>query len=108
DNFDYDPKGSAKQFVPEAADRLEKLAESFECLDSFERDSLEHALDALANELGIKRAALIHPARLAVSGMTMGPGLYDLLVTVGRERTIRRMRRAAEHIRTLKHDTVTD
>ncbi|MCH7879907.1 MAG: hypothetical protein IH914_11405 [candidate division Zixibacteria bacterium] len=108
DNFEYDEKGVARQFIPDSAGRLGTLADRFEALESFDKDSLEQALDTLATELDIKRAALIHPARLAVSGMTMGPGLYDLLVTIGQERTVERLRRAVAFVRELKHDPVTE
>ena len=108
DNFEYDEKGVARQFTPDSAGRLDTLADRFEALESFDKDSLEQALDALATEQDIKRAALIHPARLAVSGMTMGPGLYDLLVTIGQERTVERLRRAVAFVRELKHDPVTE
>ncbi len=102
DKFGYDEKGDRKQFVPEAADRLAALADEFESASSFELESLEAALDVVAEKYDVKRAALIHPTRLAVSGLTVGPGLFDLLVLVGREKTLTRMRRAAEYIRTKK------
>ncbi|HSH00211.1 MAG TPA: glutamate--tRNA ligase [candidate division Zixibacteria bacterium] len=98
DEYTYDEQGAAKQFVPEAADRLRALAARFERAEPFDHDTLESELGALSDDLEIKRAALIHPTRLAVSGMTVGPGLFDLLVTIGRERTVERMRRAAEYI----------
>lgn len=106
DDFTYDEKGVSKQFIPESANRLSALADSFEALQTFDKESLEQALDALATELDVKRAILIHPTRLAVSGMTMGPGLYDLLITVGQQRTVERMRRAVVFVKELKHDPV--
>ena len=99
DDFNYDEKGVRKQFIPEAAERLVTLADAFKSVESFEKESLEQALDNVAEKLAVKRAALIHPTRLAVSGLTVGPGLFDLLVTVGRERTLDRMQRAVEFIR---------
>ena len=49
-------------------------------------------------ELEIKKGLLIHPTRLAVSGMPTGPGLYDLLVTLGRDTVVERMKKAVEYI----------
>ncbi len=102
DNFDYDEKGDRKQFIPEAAERLTALANEFETKSVFDKESLEEALDTIAEKFEIKRAALIHPTRLAVSGLTVGPGLFDLLVTVGLEKTLVRMRKAVEYINSKK------
>jgi len=95
----YDEKGVKKQFTPENADRLEKLADRFESLKRFDQENLERTLKGMAEELDLKAGMLIHPTRLAVTGMTKGPGLYELLELVGREETVKRMRKAAEYIR---------
>jgi glutamyl-tRNA synthetase len=95
----FDPKGAEKHFIPENADRLEMLAERFEKLGKFDHDSLEGTLKGLAEELDIKTGQLIHPTRLAVSGMTKGPGLYDLLGVLDRIETVERLRAAADYIR---------
>jgi glutamyl-tRNA synthetase len=95
----YDEKGEKKHFLPENAERLETLANKFEALDGFDQEKLETALKELAEELDIKTGQLIHPTRLAVTGMTKGPGLYELLELLGREEVVKRMRTAAEFIR---------
>jgi len=102
DEFDYDRKGVEKRFKPESADYLEKLADRFEALSEFNHDSTMNALNGLAEELGIGKGKLIHPTRLAVSGVTAGPGLYDILEAIGREQTVKRMRKGAEYIRNMK------
>lgn len=95
----YDQKGKEKHFSPDAAERLEELAGRFAGLDRFSRESCEQALTDLSETLGIKKAQLIHPTRLAVSGVTAGPGLYDMLVVLGREAVVERMRTAIDYIR---------
>lgn len=99
-NFEgeYEAKAEAKQFTPEAADRITSLADRFEALDDFTHDKTEACLSSLAEELAIKRGQLIHPTRLAVSGMSVGPGLYDLLVTLTKPIVIERMRQAVTYI----------
>jgi glutamyl-tRNA synthetase len=97
--IEYDPKGVKKQFKAENADRLETLADRFEKLDNFTHAGLESALKGLAEKLDCKTGQLIHPTRLAVTGMTTGPGLYELLELLGREQTVARMRAAARYIR---------
>jgi len=92
----YDPKGVAKHFNREGAGGLlHLLAERLEGA-SFEKEALEVLYTSLAEERGVKRGELIHPTRLAVTGRTMGPGLFDILEILGPERVISRLVRAAD------------
>lgn len=95
----YDPDGKDKYFTVEAADRLDKLADVFDGLTEFTHDTVEAALNHLAESLDVKAALLIHPVRLAVTGRTKGPGLYELLVLLGRQESTARMRAAARFIK---------
>jgi len=100
DPVSYDVKGEKKHFRDTAAaERLETLAERFAVLDPFTAESTENATRLLAEELGIGGGKLIHATRLAVSGMTAGPGLFELLTVIGTERVVARMRQAAHYIR---------
>lgn len=97
--FEYDEKADGKYFGPDAIERLEKLADRFEAVEKFTTEAAEQALTLLSEELGINKAQLIHPSRLAVSGMPSGPGLYDILVILTQAEVVRRMRQAADYIR---------
>lgn len=94
ESFDYNPESVAKHFVPENRPRLAALRDAFSKLDDFSAANLESALKATAAELGVKVGALVHPARLAVSGSNAGPSLYHLLEVLGKERTLFRIDRA--------------
>lgn len=98
DKFDYDPKGAQKAFTKEAAEHMTKLADRFEKIDEFTEAKAEEALRGLSEELGVKPAVLIHPTRLAVSGLTGGPSLFGMLEAIGKERVVARLRRAVEYI----------
>jgi glutamyl-tRNA synthetase len=97
-DYTYDQKAAGKQFTPEAREYLIKLKESFEKIDDFKKENLEVALNDLSESLDIKRAKLIHPTRLAVSGLSGGPGLFDILETIGKDQTIKRLDRAIKYI----------
>ena len=56
----------------------------------------ENTLRETAEELGIGTGKLIHPVRLAVSGVGGGPGVFDILFIIGKEATIRRLNKAIE------------
>ena len=98
DNFQYDEKGAQKAFTKDAAVHMTKLAEKFAAISDFTHDSAEAALRSLAEELGVKPAVLIHPTRLAASGVTGGPSLFGMLEAIGKERVVARLHRAVEYI----------
>lgn len=76
--------------------RLEKLGEALSKLESWEAGAIEEALKATASAAGEKNAAFVHPARVAVSGRTVGPSLYHMLEVLGRERVATRFERALQ------------
>jgi glutamyl-tRNA synthetase len=94
----YDEKASKKHFVPEAAALLNSLAGELEALGDFAAPTLEACYRQIAERLGRKAADLIHPTRLALSGLPFGPGLFELMAVLGRETVVRRLRNAANSI----------
>jgi glutamyl-tRNA synthetase len=73
-----------------AASRLKALSEAFKALTTWDVASLEAALKETAAKLGAKTGELVHPARVASSGRSVGPGLYEMLEVLGKERTLSR------------------
>ena len=98
EDFEFDPAAVKKVFTPEGLGNLAKLRERLSALaeSSFSATELENEFKALAAGIGQKVGALIHPARLAVSGRSVGPSLYHLLEVLGRERVLSRMERAQQ------------
>ena len=93
----YDPEGIKKRMTPPAKKHLAELADRLEKLDSFQHDEIEKVFRSYAEESGIKASELIHPTRLAISGMTLGPGLFDLIAVLGKETVIRRIHYTVAH-----------
>jgi len=98
DPKDYDPRGVKKRWKADAADLVSAYADLLETLDPFDDVTLEVALRSLAATRGVGAGRIIHPVRLATSGTTAGPSLFSMLAVFGRERCVRRMRRAAKII----------
>lgn len=65
-------------------------------LPSFDREPAEKALRALADDLGLKLGQLLGPVRVAVSGQSVSPPLFETLEILGRQVTLQRMRNAAK------------
>ncbi|MDX1630472.1 MAG: glutamate--tRNA ligase [Thermoanaerobaculia bacterium] len=83
---------------PELAEHLEILADRYEEAETFDLESIEEILRGLADEVGVKAGALIHPTRMALTGVKAGPSLFDLVAVMGREATVRHLRRYAEYV----------
>jgi glutamyl/glutaminyl-tRNA synthetase len=94
EDYEYDPEAVAKTFAgPEVMSRLAKLGEAYKAVPQWNAETLEGALKTLAASIPCKAAELIHPARLAVSGRSIGPSLYHLLEVLGCERVLARLER---------------
>lgn len=93
----YDAEGIKKRMTPAAKDFLNEIADRLETLNPFHHDEIEKVYRSFAEEKKIKASELIHPTRLAISGMTLGPGLFDLLAVLGKETVLRRLRHTVEH-----------
>lgn len=95
DAFPWDEAAVEKTLrAPGAGERLGELATHLEALEPWDHDAIEAAFKGLAAEKGVKTALYIHPARVAVSGRSVGPSLYHLLAILGRERAVARLRSA--------------
>ncbi|MDQ7794650.1 MAG: glutamate--tRNA ligase [bacterium] len=102
DDFDCDEAGFQKHLArPGAADLLERGCEVLAGLaeNEFTLEGTERAYRDLAGRLGIRAAELIHPTRLALTGRTVGPGLFTIMVLLGRQETLARLRKWAERLR---------
>lgn len=98
DRFEYDEAAVEKTLKkPGALDRLAALGNAFAQLDDFTHDSLEATLKQTAEAAGAKTGEFIHPARVAASGRSVGPSLYEMLSVLGKERVIGRFDRAIEN-----------
>jgi glutamyl-tRNA synthetase len=97
EDFPYDKKAVRKRLCKEGvAEGLAALTVRYAALDPFDEASTEEALRALAEERGAGAGALVHPVRVAVSGQAGGPGLFEMLALLGRDRVVARMERALE------------
>jgi glutamyl-tRNA synthetase len=94
----FDPAGVRRHFQPSAAPLLRAAAGRILALEPFSEHSLEVAYRALAEELSVKAAVLIHPTRLALTGRTVGPSLFALASLLGRQECVARVFDAAERI----------
>jgi glutamyl-tRNA synthetase len=79
---------------PGVRELVAKYAAALAGVEPFEPASLEEALKRVVEEAGVKVGDLVHAVRVAVTGKTVGPGLYDCLAILGREKSIKRLEKA--------------
>jgi len=90
----YEPKAAPKLLTPEGARRLGLLIERLEGTAEFTAPAIERVVRALTEELGLKLVDLAQLARLAVTGRTASPPIFDVLALLGRAEALARLRRA--------------
>jgi len=104
DIVSYDEKGLQKYFMKqEGVDVL--LIKGRDCLNSLEQfnvESTEAAYRQLMDDLEIKGGILIHPTRLALTGRTVSPGLFDVMAQLGKSKCLERLDQAVKYIQNNK------
>jgi glutamyl-tRNA synthetase len=90
----YDPKAIDKFLQPKDREHLDLLKARFAALDTFDLQSLEGVAAAYLEEQGIKFKAIAQPIRVALTGRTVSPGLFETMEVLGREETLARIKRA--------------
>ena len=68
------------------------ITDALEKLETFDEASIKKCFSSLMKETGIKGKAAFEPVRIALTGVTHGPGLYDMIALFGREKTLSRLR----------------
>ena len=76
-------------------DAFTRLAEAYEGLETFDLETSETALRSICEEMEIKAGLLINGTRAAVTGQIKGPGLFEILVLLGQDKVVARLRKAA-------------
>lgn len=95
DEPSYDPAAATKHLgVDGMRDHLWAIDKAFEDLAEFDTESTEQAVRIVAEERGVKAATLIHALRVALTGRSASPGLFEVAVLLGRSAVRARIARA--------------
>jgi glutamyl-tRNA synthetase len=92
DEFEYEAAAVKKNLKDERLKTLlPGLAEKLASLPQFSHDAAEAALREYSEQQGVKAGLLINAARTALTGQSVGPGMFDIMAALGRERTASRL-----------------
>jgi glutamyl-tRNA synthetase len=88
---DFDPKAWDKVMGNGAPERLQAAREALEGVEPFDAEGVETALRGVVDRLEVKPKDVFQPVRVAISGTTVSPGIFESVAVLGREETIARI-----------------
>ncbi len=99
DTVTYDPEAARKHLEnPAASARVETLTRVLAAAEPFDEASIEAAIRQAAADEGLKAGDLIHLARVAMTGRTTSPGIFEVLALLGRARVLARLSALSAHL----------
>ncbi len=97
DRIEYDPRAAEKHLAPAVLEPLRELIGALErtaATGRFDARSIEQAFQGVIGPRAMKLGALAQPVRVALTGTTISPGIFEVVETLGPERTLARLRAA--------------
>jgi glutamyl-tRNA synthetase len=91
----FDEKSAQKVLTADVGEHLTALAQIFEALPHWEAGALEAAFQAYGTDRDLKMKVYAQPVRVALTGRTASPGLFEVLVVLGKEVSVKRLRDGA-------------
>lgn len=98
DDISYDEKAAQKFLKPAAFEPLNQLAEALKKIDDFNEKALEDAFKEVMERTGLKLGKIAQPVRVALTGKTVSPGIFEIIDVLGKARTLSRLQAAAQFI----------
>ncbi len=96
DDIVLDEKAASKWLAGEGANNLKFIADKLKALDDWSEGSVGEIFKKAMEELGCKMLTLAQPVRVALTGTTVSPGIYEVLAILGKERSLKRIDAALE------------
>ena len=96
DPVTFDETAQKKSWTAESGHHLAVLLNMLEADNKFTTETIEASLRKVAETNNVSAGKIIHAVRLALTGIPVGPGLFELMVVLGRETTVRRLKKAVE------------
>ena len=99
DDLAYEGEAAEKFLKPEFAEHLQCIMEKVSSLLDYTKNGIESFLKAIAEERGTKLKFIAQTLRVALTGKTVSPGIDEVMITLGKERVIKRLEKALEYIK---------
>ncbi|MGI6460969.1 MAG: glutamate--tRNA ligase [Candidatus Hydrogenedentales bacterium] len=103
---EYEEKAVNKQWKkPGALERMRTIRGALDGAVPWEHDTIKAAYEKLCESTGEGLGQFVHPTRLACTGKSVGPGLFELLELLGKDLSIERIDKAIHFIETMEEET---
>ena len=101
DTIEYDPSAAQKFLTSAIKEAFFKLISAMGNLETFDEANLERIFrQIVVDEMGMKLGKIAQPVRVALTGMTASPGLFEVIDVLGKDTVLKRMKTALEYIET--------
>jgi len=91
--LEFDEKAKTKFLTPEVKPLFEKLIAGLEKMDEpLDHDAVEALFKQIAEDAGLKLGKLAQPVRVALTGKTASPGIYGVVLLLGKDKTVERLK----------------
>ena len=102
DDIEYEDKAARKFLKPSALEPLQQLQAEMESIDAFTEKNLEQAFKNVMSATGLKLGKIAQPVRVALTGRTASPGIFEVTEIVGKEKVMSRLEKAIEYVESKK------
>lgn len=99
DSVEFDPRAARKFLTSDALEMFEKSADYIKNLDDYTQENLENCFKQIMEETGLKFGKIAQPLRVAVTGTTVSPGIFEMLLALGKDKTVQRIQQAGKFIK---------
>jgi len=99
DTIQYEEKAFRKFLTPSALDPLKLLIDRLDLLEHFDEKALEGIFLAVMDQTGLKLGKIAQPVRVALTGKTASPGIFEIIQVLGKERVVSRLKKAVQFIK---------
>jgi glutamyl-tRNA synthetase len=104
DEIALDEKAAKKFLNGEVREALAELIQQLEALNDLSEAAVERVFTQILEQRNLPLGKLAQPVRVALTGSTVSPGIYEVIAVLGKERTLRRLKRGLEHIDRLSNE----
>ena len=98
DRVEYEEKAERKFLTQEKTAPFGSLIEGLEGLEDFTEENIEAVFNDILEKTGLKLGKIAQPVRVALTGGTISPGIFETIWALGKEKSIERLRAALAHV----------
>ena len=105
EKISYEEKAAKKFLTPAILEPLKLLSEKLKKVEPFSEERIKEAFEEVLKEKGLKLGELAQPVRVALTGETVSPGIFETISALGKEKTLKRIEESLRLASTFSEET---